>query len=180
MSKSRCSSSGFMRLKALKSKEVDETGVCTNQKAEPRPGPARTEGQSHPSRAGRASFPRQTRTSTDRGAEPSIPGRPGPAPLTKRQSLVTEWNVTPPGPVLGQCRWDGGLRRALLVEGQRSRLSRNQWSQTRGHMADQDQQRPGPARTEGQSPRSQEGRQSRLSRNQRSQTRGHNGRPGPA
>ena len=75
MSKSRCSSSGFMRLKALKSKEVDETGVCTNQKAEPRPGPARTEGQSPLSHAGRASFPRQTRTSTDRGAEPSFPGR---------------------------------------------------------------------------------------------------------
>jgi hypothetical protein len=71
-----------MRLTALKSKEVDETGVCTNKKAEPRPGPARTEGQSPLSRAGRASLlsqadqdqhrprgtaiiPGQTRTSID-------------------------------------------------------------------------------------------------------------------
>jgi hypothetical protein len=76
-----------MRLTALKSKEVDETGMCTNKKAEPRPGPARTEGQSPLSRAGRASLlsqadqdqhrprgtaiiPGQTGTSADQVAEP--------------------------------------------------------------------------------------------------------------
>ncbi len=84
---------------------------------------------------GRALFPRQTRTSTDQVAEPSFPGRPGPAPA-KWQSLVTEWNVTPPGPVSGQCRWDGGLRR-------------DQWSQTRGHKGRPGPARPGPAQTEG-------------------------------
>jgi len=56
---------------------------------EGRPGPAQTDTERHrPS--GRASFPRQTRTSTDRVAEPSFPGwqgglshRPGPG-QTKR------------------------------------------------------------------------------------------------
>jgi len=38
-----------------------------------RPGPAQTEGQSNHSQEGRRT--RQTRTSTDRGAEPSFPGR---------------------------------------------------------------------------------------------------------
>jgi hypothetical protein len=37
-----------------------------------------------PWRAERACFPRQTRTITDRVAEPSFPGRPGPAPTSGR------------------------------------------------------------------------------------------------
>ena len=68
-----------MRLTALKSKEVDETGMCTNKKAEPRPGPARTEGQSPLSQADRTGFlvdQDQGRPSdqdhTDRVAEPSL------------------------------------------------------------------------------------------------------------
>ena len=114
----------------------------------------------------------QTRTSTDRGTEPSFPGgqselafsgRPGPAqtewqsPLSQAdrdqrrpsgRALSQNGVSHPLGPFRGTAGGMGGLGRALLAEGQ--------------------------------SPLSQEGRQSRLSRNQWSQTHGHKGRPGPA
>ena len=48
-----------------------------------------------PGQAERACFPRQTRTSTDRGALPSFPGRPGPAPPSgapcHRMECHTPW-----------------------------------------------------------------------------------------
>ena len=104
-----------MRLTALKSKEVDETEKWHKQK-------------------GRA----QTRTSTDRGAEPSFlagrasllsqadqdhntlsgralfPGQTGTGALSQNGMSHCM------GPVSGQCGWDGGLRRALLAGADRS------------------------------------------------------------
>ena len=86
-----------VRLTALKSKEVDETGVCAQIKRQsPDQDQHRPRGRALlPGRAERARFPRQTRTSTDRGAEPSFLSRPGPAPPSgapcHRMECHTPW-----------------------------------------------------------------------------------------
>ena len=180
-----------MRLTALKSKEVDETGVCTNQK-------------------GRA----QTTTSTDRGAEPSFLGRPGPA-QTKWQSPLSQadrdqrrpsgrassQNGTshPLGPFRGNA---GGMGAFGGISGHKpvgTKADQDQQDQDQhgprgralvprkagragflaisgpkpvGTMADQDQHRPGPARTVGQSPLSQADQDQRLNVDRSHHTRG--------
>jgi len=92
-----------------------------------RPGPAQTES--------RALFPRQTGTSTDRVAA----------------HLSQNGMSHPLGPFRGNASGMGAFGGPFSSqEGRQSRLSRNQWSQTRGHKG-----RPGPARTEGQSALSQ-------------------------
>ena len=84
---------------------------------------------------GRALFPRQTGTSTDRVAA----------------HLSQNGMSHPLGPFRGNASGMGAFGGPFSSqEGRQSRLSRNQWSQTRGHKG-----RPGPARTEGQSALSQ-------------------------
>ena len=91
------------------------------------------------------------------------------------------------GPVAGQCRWDGGLRRALLAGAEHcfpGRRAEHAFSQSvvTNPLA---QGRPvtsqtGPTRTEGQTALSQEGGQSELSRNHWVTNPWAQGRPGPA
>ena len=74
-----------------------------------------------PWRAERACFPRQTRPSQTEGQSPSQGAdRAGPPsrPVASSGRALHRMGVNPLGSVSGQFRWDGGLRRALLAEGQ--------------------------------------------------------------
>jgi hypothetical protein len=90
--------------------------------------------------AGRASLLSQAdQDLTHRVAEPSFPrGGPGPAPC-HRMECHTVW-----APFRGNAGGTGAFggpflpgQTALSQEGGQSELSRNQWSQTRAHKADQ-------------------------------------------